>query len=97
MRSPTFVVGLLVAWSGAPLWYIDRIEPPLAVLVDAEGRVLDVPVATLPAGAEVGDALATPRGPVVGDRRRRREALQRRFDRLLLATPAPASGQGNLD
>ncbi len=61
---------------------IDRFEPPMAVLIDEAGRQLDVPIADLPPEARPGDRLASPTGPVIGDREARAAALRARLARL---------------
>ncbi len=75
------------------LWTIDRFEPPWAVLLDQSGRQVDVPLTWLPAAARPGDALATPHGPVIGDRAARAAALRRRIERL--AGLASSAGVGH--
>lgn len=78
------------------LWVfsVDRIEPPWAVLTDADGRQLDVPLSTLPAGAGPGDRLATPSGPIIGDRRARAASVATQLARLAGLASAPGVGQG---
>ena len=43
------------------VWTVDRVEGGVAVLVrDSGGRVVDVPLSTLPAGAREGSVLRVP-------------------------------------
>lgn len=74
------------------VYSIDRFEPPLAVLISPDGRTLDVPLSSLPPEARPGDRLATPRGPVVGDRAARTAALRARLERLADA-PGPDTSE----
>lgn len=72
------------------LWSFDRVEPPFAVMVHVDGQVVNLPLSELPAGAEPGDLLETPRGPVVADRETRRRQLAARFRRVAgLASAGP--------
>ncbi len=72
------------------VWSFDRVEPPWAVLLSDDGRVVEVPVAQLPAGARPGDRLETPAGPVLGDRQVRRARIAARLARLAgLASTSP--------
>lgn len=71
-------------------WSFDRIEPPWAVLVGDDGRVVEVPVERLPPDARPGDRLQTLAGPVVGDREARRARIAARLGRLAgLASTSP--------
>lgn len=69
------MIAALVLW----VWTLDRVEPPWAVLVHADGRVLDVPIASLPPDVRPGDHLRTPQGPVMPGQR---EAIAARLARL---------------
>lgn len=82
---------LFVASAVLALYDVDRFEPPWAVLVAGDGSTLAVPIATLPAGARPGDRLASPTGPIIGDRAARTARLAERLARL--ASPA-ALGHG---
>ena len=60
----------------------DRVEPPMAVLIDQEGQRLDVPLVRLPADATPGDALESPEGPILPGRPERRRQLAAQLARL---------------
>lgn len=76
---------LLAVWS----WSFDRVEPPYAVMIAAQGLEVDVLISTLPRGARPGDMLLTPWGPVLGDREAERAALHDRLSKIV-AEPAGA-------
>lgn len=88
----------LRGWLAVPLalavFSVDRFEPPYAVLIDEQGRQLDVPLHALPPEARPGDRLATPSGPVLGDRDARAAALRARIARLAGLASVPPVGQG---
>ena len=75
-------------------WMLDRVEPPWAVLIHADGTTLEVPVTELPPGVREGDVLASPLGPV--DRAATRSRRARNADRLrrLTRRQAPTPGSG---
>ena len=70
----------------------DRIEPPWAILLDAQGDELLVPLSQLPLAARPGDRLATPTGPVLPGRKARVVALRARLRRLAGLESPPLVG-----
>ena len=73
------------------LWTLDRVEASWAVLIDEEGRQMDVALARLPVGIRPGDQLANLEGPVI---RPDRAAVAARIARLAGLESPPTLGDG---
>lgn len=77
----------IVLW----LWTLDRVEASWAVLIDDDGRQMDVAMARLPAGVRPGDQLLSLDGPVI---RPDRAAVAARIARLAGLESPPTVGDG---